>query len=101
MSTTVPGTFQPATVRQPWNYQHVLVGFAITVILQGLFLPCLCNIGQAKSVFGWVIDLLVAIRIAVAYLRKETGRGWLFYVVLLYTSPVWITLVAWIVLGGW
>jgi hypothetical protein len=83
-----------------WNYEHLIVALVIAFILQSLFLPCLCQIGEAKTNFALVLDGLVLLRSGVARLRRETGSGWVFYVVLLYSSPLWIHLAALIVLGG-
>lgn len=83
-----------------WNYEHLIVALVIACILQSLFLPCLCGIGEAKMKFALAFDGLVLLRIGMAKLLKETGKGWVFYVALLYSSPAWIHLVALIVLGG-
>ena len=82
-----------------WNYEHLIVALVIACIAQNLWLSCLCQIGMAKMNFALVFDGLVLLRIGMARLLKETGKGWVFYAALLYTSPFWIDLVALIVLG--
>src|SRR5438128_1964516 len=88
---------------EPWNFWHLGCAFVIGFILQQIFLACLCNIGQAKTTFALVIDALVGVRVLIAYIIRERGRGWIFYTVLLYTSPGWIAVLSRIVLGpdGW
>ena len=85
---------------QAWDYRHLLVALVVAFVLQYLFLPCLCQIGEAKVKFALVFDGLVLLRIGIARLWRETGKGWLFYVILLYSSPVWISVASGIVLGG-
>ena len=73
----------------------LLVGF----ILQMLVLPCLCQTGTAKMTFAIMFDLLVLVRTLVAHYRKETGRGWIVYAVLCYTSAGWIEGITYLILG--
>ena len=84
---------------QSWNYQHLAAALFIGLILQSLFLPCLCQIGTAKSAFGLVFDALVMLRMVGAFFRHEAGGGWKFYAWLCLTSPAWITAIAWMVFG--
>jgi hypothetical protein len=82
-----------------WNFQHVWLAFIAAIFLQSLILPCMCMEGTVK---GWIalgVDMLVLIRVAVAWGRNETGRGWLFYVILLYTSAFWIEGIVWVYMG--
>lgn len=83
-----------------WNFKHLLAALFAGFVLQSLLLPCLCDIGTAKTAFAYAFDVLVLIRVAAARACCETGKGWLFYVVLCYTSPAWIEGVAYLVLGG-
>jgi hypothetical protein len=46
-----------------------------------------------------VLDVAVILRILFAYLHREQGRGWLIYVRLLYTSPIWLLLLAKMIVG--
>lgn len=85
--------------KSSWNLHHLAAGFLIGLLLQNLFLPCLCDIGTAKITLALVFDALVAVRVLVARLTREQGRGWIFYTVMLYTSAGWITVLARLVLG--
>ena len=73
-----------------WNFQHLWLAFVAAVFLQSLILPCLCAEGDAKGKVALAFDLLVLARMGFAWITNETGRGWLFYVILLYTSAFWI-----------
>jgi len=82
-----------------WNFPHVWLSFLAAIFLQSLILPCMCMEGTVK---GWIalgVDMLVLIRVAIAWVRNETGRGWLFYVILLYTSAFWIEGIVWLYTG--
>jgi hypothetical protein len=79
-----------------WNYNWLSGGFLVGALGQAIFLPCLCNIGTAKTMFAGVFDLLLLIRCIIAYSRKEKGDGWKFYTALVFTSPAWIEAGAWI-----
>ena len=83
-----------------WNFKRLLAISAAAFILQVLSLPCLCEVGQAKFSFALVLDLVVALRVGVAYLTRERGDAWIIYAWLVGTSPVWITAVAYLVLGS-
>ena len=83
-----------------WNFKHLLAALLAGFVLQSLFLPCLCDIGTAKITLAYAFDVLVLIRVAAARACHETGKGWLFYAVLCYTSPAWIEGAAYFVLGG-
>jgi hypothetical protein len=85
--------------KSSWNFWHLACAFLIGFLLQNLFLPCLCDIGTAKITLALVFDGLVAVRIFIAYLSREQGRGWIFYAATLYTSAGWITLLARLILG--
>jgi len=79
-----------------WRFGHVWCAFIVTILLQSLFLSCLCIEGAVKGMIALAFDTLVVIRVAIAWARNETGRGWLFYAILLYTSAFWIEGVVWI-----
>jgi len=83
-----------------WNFQQLAAALVLGFMLQALVLPCLCAIGTAKMSFAIVFDLLVVARGWMAYRRHETGRGWVLYAVLSYTSAGWIEGIAYLVLGG-
>lgn len=82
-----------------WNLRLLAVALFIGFILQSLFLPCLCAIGTAKIFFAYSFDGLILLRMLLAYFRRETGRGWLVYAVLCYTSAAWIEGITYLVLG--
>lgn len=90
-----------ATVTNPsrWNFRHLGAALFIGFVLQNLLLPCLCEIGTAKIKFALCFDTLVLLRMAIAYFSRETGRGWIFYAVLCYTSAAWIEGLTYLVLG--
>ncbi|MHB9022938.1 MAG: hypothetical protein ACYC7E_02000 [Armatimonadota bacterium] len=75
-----------------WNFKSLLLAFIISLVLQQLFLPCMCYEGSVKLEFAMWFDAFVLLRILVAWVFKERGRSWLFYAVVLYTSPIWITM---------
>jgi hypothetical protein len=77
-----------------WNFRVLCFAFGLGIILQMVFLPCLCASGTAKMTMGWVVDGLVAGRVIVAWLIREKGSGWKFYAGLILTSPLWITLLS-------
>ena len=81
-----------------WNFPHLWLAFVAAVFWQSLILPCLCAEGDAKGKVALAFDLLVLARMGFAWITKETGRGWLFYVILLYTSAFWIEGAAWVLL---
>lgn len=83
----------------PWNRRHLTAALFIGFILQSLFLPCLCSIGDAKMTFAVCFDGLVILRMLAARRRRETGRGWIVYAVLCYTSAAWIEGITYLVLG--
>ena len=86
MNTPAPAIASQAR----WNFRHLSVALFIGFILQSLFLPCLCLTDTAKMTFAFCFDGLVLLRMLVAYFLRETGRGWIFYAVLCYTSAGWI-----------
>jgi len=82
-----------------WNYRQFSTAFGIAFLLQALFLPCLCEVGTAKMTFALTLDLLIASRVGVAYLTRESDIGLRFYAWLLITSPAWITVAAYLMTG--
>jgi len=90
LTATAPGT---------WNFKQLMGALGIAVILQSLFLPCLCDVGTAKIVLAYALDALILLRTGVAYMRRETGSGWKFYAWLLCTSPLWIQGMALLIFG--
>src|SRR5215469_2678945 len=82
-----------------WNFRRLGWALLIGLCLQSLVLPCLCEIGTAKIKFALYFDALVLARTMIAYFGRETGRGWIFYAVLCYTSAAWIEGLAYLILG--
>ena len=82
-----------------WNLRNLGAALFIAFVFQSLLLPCLCPIGTAKITLAYCFDCLVLLRMMIAHLRSETGRGWLFYAVLCYTSVAWIEGITYLVLG--
>jgi hypothetical protein len=80
-----------------WNYRFLIGCFFVGLLGQAIFLPCLCAIGNAKMTFAGILDILILSRCIVAHSRKETGSGWLFYAVLIATSPAWIEAGTWMI----
>lgn len=81
---------QSALDRARWDYAQLICALVLAFLLQSLFLPCLCYIGTARMQFALIIDTLVLARIIVAGVMHERDRTWIFYIVLLYSSPIWI-----------
>lgn len=81
-----------ATDPADWDYIQLTCALILAFLVQSLFLPCLCRLGTARMQIAIIIDVMVAVRIIVARIRHEQGKGWIFYIVLLYSSPMWIRL---------
>ena len=96
---TVKRRFEEMKSRS-WHYGHVAAALLIAFIVQGLVLPCLCELGVAKMTLAIAVDVLILFRVAVARITDEKGRGWLFYCGLLYASPLWIEIVSRLVIGA-
>jgi hypothetical protein len=82
-----------------WDYSRLSWALVISLILQAIFLPCLCDVGTAKLRLALVVDAMIIARAGVSFLARESGSGWKFYTWLLYTSPLWISVLAWAVTG--
>ena len=81
-----------------WNYAQLLLALIVAFVLESMLLPCLCNIGTAKMQVAFVFLALVVVRIAVARIIREKGKGWVFYTILIYSSPLWIEAASWVFL---
>lgn len=68
--------------RAEWNYFTVLLALVAAVMLQSMILQCACHEGVVKSQVAFGIDALVLLRLVVARVRRETGRGWVAYALL-------------------
>lgn len=75
------------------NCGRLFFALIVAFLLQSIFLPCLCPVGDARIRFAMIFDGLMLLRISVAHLVHERGEGWLFYAILIYSSPLWIRLV--------
>ncbi len=82
-----------------WNYVQLFLALIVAFVVTCMLMPCLCNIGTAKTQVALVFLVLIVLRIAVARIRKEKGRGWIFYVIVIYTCPFWIEAASWLVFG--
>jgi hypothetical protein len=82
-----------------WNFGVLLVAILIGVSGQAILLPCLCSIGRVKMTFAGLFSAMIVCRTVVAYWRKEKGNGWIFYSVLIATSPAWIEGGTWLAFG--
>lgn len=79
-----------ATGRREWHHLHLLIAWGVGVLGQSIVLPCLCYEGTVKGYVALIFDLLVLARMIVARVLHEQSRGWIFYAVLCYTSPLWL-----------
>ncbi len=71
------------TIRREWNYRAVLIAVAVAFLLQTfVVLPCLCQDGKIRVQVAWLGDILVLIRLAVARVFRERGKGWIVYAIL-------------------
>ncbi len=69
-------------IRAEWNYRAVLIALFAAVLLQFILLPCLCHRGTVKMQTAIAVDAMVLIRLLIARIRREHGRGWVFYAIL-------------------
>lgn len=92
---TAMANSEPTTSVSTWRLSRFLPVFAIALVAQGVFLPCLCTIGTAKIKMALILDALIWLRVAAAWIRREE-RGGTFYAALWITSPLWIELAFWI-----
>lgn len=89
-------TESDSCVQQGWNYRILLVAFLGGWILKSLLLPCLCYKGVVSLHMALAVDVMILIRVLVAYRIKEQGRGWIFYSILTVASgPMILSLVEW------
>ena len=82
-----------------WNYVQLVLALIVAFVLDAMLLPDLSNIGMAKAQVALIFLALVVVRIAVARIRREKGKGWVFYLILLYSSPLWIEAAGWLAFG--
>ena len=77
-------------VLDTWNYPELVSAMFCGFILQGLLLPTFDSSSAARCAYAEWFDLLVIARVLWAYFLYETGKGWIFYCVLMLTSAMWI-----------
>jgi len=75
--------------KRPWPYQALAVTYVVSLILAGLSLPSLDGVPANLYRFGLYAGASVVfwMRILVSRARKETGRGYCFYVLLVLAMP--------------
>jgi len=78
-----------------WNYFQIICALIIAFLLQNFFLSEFTHIGEAKLIVAYIIDGLVILRTIIAKIRKEKGRGWILYIIVLYASTLIIELASW------
>jgi hypothetical protein len=83
-------------VISPWNYRQLLLALGIVFILETVILYEFTVLGDAIVEVWLIFGLLYLVRVAWARWRRETGRGWIFYAVLMWTSPAWLRVGLWI-----
>lgn len=86
--------------RAGWNYTHLCVALVVGVVVQSLVLTCACYRGSLNMKVAFLFDGLIVLRIIVAKLLKQKDKGWIFYAILIYSSPVWMYLLTRIMFGG-
>jgi hypothetical protein len=82
-----------------WDCEQLILALVVTVVVQYVTLVYACEAGVAKIKLACVFDALVALRFIAAWALRQRDRGWIFYLVLLYSSPIWITATAWMITG--
>jgi len=78
-----------------WNHRCLgriyLIGLVVNLVLApGLSF----GVAPMVQIYTAAVFVLLLVRLIVARVRHETGKGWLFYAVLIWFSPIWIPLVA-------
>lgn len=76
-----------------WNYLTVLGALGGAILLQSILGPSLCYVGTVNMSIALAVDSIVLLRLIAARVRRERGRGWVFYSILPYlVLPVfWLT----------
>ena len=73
-----------APVGKRWNCLAVLLALGVAIPLQAAMLACLCHRGTVKVNIALAVDLLVLLRVTIASVRKQRGKGWILYAILPY-----------------
>lgn len=82
-----------------WHFGYVAAALLVGMVLQIIWLPCLCSIGKAKRAFAGMVDVLIILRILMAYFTKEESNGWKAHSILALSSFAWIDVVSRIMFG--
>ncbi len=78
-----------------WNYKHIFIALGVAFFLQVVSNPPEFGYSTAYPMaLGMTFDLLILLRTFAAMILRERGKGWLFYTILLYLSPIWIQVAA-------
>ena len=91
-TNTLDKDVKVSTSSSTWNFTHLFLAWMVGILLQSIFLPCLCYEGTIKMYVALMFDLAVVLRGLVAWLLKEKNNTWIMYVVLCYSSFIWIDL---------
>ncbi|GAF79813.1 unnamed protein product, partial [marine sediment metagenome] len=73
-------------IRAEWNFRAVLIALVAAWFLQSIVSTCLFYSGTVKlqiaMLIATAVDAMVLIRLVIARIRRERGRGWIFYAIL-------------------
>jgi hypothetical protein len=78
--------------RPPLAWPILACGFflCLALLLQAMFLPCLCGDSIVKVKFAMYLDVLFVARVVVARICHQENRDWLIYVAIVVSSAFWI-----------
>ena len=68
--------------RVEWNYSVALLLLLCAMLLQMTVLPCLCYRGTVNMYIAGAVDAMVILRLMIARMCRERGKGWIFYAIL-------------------
>ena len=69
-------------VRSEWNYRVALLLLLCAMLLQMTVLPCLCYRGTVNMYIAGTVDAMVILRLVIARMFRQRGKGWIFYTIL-------------------
>ncbi len=84
---------KPAKIAGGWPVGTGVAGLFLVFVLQTMFLSCLCDRGVAKMKMGVAVDGIILARFVIAWIRQETGRGWMIYLFIGLSTVVWIPMI--------
>ncbi len=70
--------------RAEWNYPAVLACLFGAMVVQSILGPSLCYLGTVNMILSAAVDAIVILRVSLARIRREQGRGWICYAILPY-----------------